>query len=218
MTIVRSRHVGPGDVRPFIPKHRPLVVAEPEVSRVDELEQEKLALEEALVIVRKKAEQDVADARQEGRAEGAISAQQDFTVQAGALVKAAEAAAADFRDTLAELERLSVVIAHAALTRLFDPPQRATDLVTSAITRQFSELRQRGLLTVEVASADFPDEESLALARCGTRGSDVVVAEDLSAGGCRIKFQWGEVDIGLPTQWQALSKLLLEAVHDGSQP
>lgn len=218
MTIVRSRHAGPGNVRPFVPNRPPLVVAEPAVNRLEELEQEKLALEEALAHARKVAVQDVAAAREEGRAEGAEAAQQDFAQLAAALAQTAEAAAADFRAILPELERLSIVIAHTALAKLLDPPQQATDLVTAAIARQVAELRQRGLLTVEVSSADFPDEESLATAKCASGGAAVAVAQDLAAGGCRIKLRYGEIDIGIPTQWQALSRLLLDAAGSDPQP
>ncbi len=211
MTIVRALHVVGAGIRPYIPAPPPAIVHEPEADKVQELETENLALSEAIATLRRSAEQKLLEAREEGRLEGAEAAVCDYAAQAAALAKTAETAGADFARCLSDIESVSTLIAHAALAKVFEQPERQGELVLSAIRRQIAQLRGQVVLGIHVSEADFPDKASInsAMRECGDMG--LTVEPDLSAGCCLIKLKLGEIDIGLPSQWQSLSTLLLDA-------
>jgi flagellar biosynthesis/type III secretory pathway protein FliH len=218
VTIVRLVHTQGAGIRAFVAEARGSGEPTPAFDSVGRLERENFELREAIATLRSDAQEQVLAAREQGRIEGAEVAQRDYAVEAAAIAKTAEAAAAGFGGFLSTIEEMSVVIAHAALSKMFDQPERHSEFVGSLIKRQVLELQGQTIVSIHVSGSDFPDEESLRMAARDGGNPDLTVDGDLPAGACLIKLKLGEIDIGLPTQWNALSKLLLETVCAGEKP
>jgi type III secretion protein L len=190
---------------------------EPPEKEDEALRREIEALRAALVGARTAAGEAETLAREEGRREGA-EARQDADAERFALLDAGiGAATSQFEARLLASEQLALALARAALAKLFDQWEDASELVTRTLARQLANLRRESVLAVRVSAADFPDESarSALAARAATGSISILADPDLQSGGCRLDLQVGHLDLGLETQWLQLSRLLGELAGEG---
>jgi len=219
MNVVRSSQAGRSGVREFVATVPQIETVPSEREMIRSLRAELRQLEEALAAARQGREQELREARAEGRREGVEAAAHDHAVQARLLAGAAQDAVDEFTTRLAEIEGLAALLAQAALSKVFDRTDAQAELVISAIRRQMNELKRAAVVVIEVSPADFPSEEALAAGAAGAGGGyRLAVDPDLGPGGCVVKLRLGELDIGLGTQWAALSRLLGDMAAEGARP
>jgi flagellar biosynthesis/type III secretory pathway protein FliH len=220
VTIVRAMQAQRPEIRAFVGEQPRLEVGQPDVDELAELGAENLALKEALASLRQSVEAKVrtarAEGRAEGRADGLAAAERDHSATSAALVEAAQDAAAAFGARLTELEGLAALLSHSALARILDRPEHWSDLVLSTIRQQVARLRHEAIVQVRVSQSDFPDPADLASAAEQCSGISLVAERELPGGSCLIKLKLGEIDASLPSQWQAISGLLLEMAAESS--
>jgi len=213
MNILRPHQLASGDVRPFAPVCKPLAVVSTEPDPSEALGEEIAALRAELANSRKTAEADAREARKAGFAEGKAAAEKDDAARTAALSEAAQSVVAAWASSLERTDELATRITHAALAKLFDNMPQASDFVSGALRRQLATLERDTIVAIQVSAADFPSPESLAVTAQAV-GAVVTTDPALVAGACVIKLKLGELDIGLPTQWAALSSVLLSAAEE----
>lgn len=138
------------------------------------------------------------------------SAQQAEAERLAALAASLDALSREWGERLADLDSLAVLIARAALSKLFDSWDEATAFVTRTIARQIRLIRREAIVAIRVSSDDFPNEQALnALASEAASGSIRILADpDMAAGECRADLQLGHIDLGAKAQRSQLANLL----------
>ncbi|HEX9933327.1 MAG TPA: hypothetical protein VGB08_10845 [Allosphingosinicella sp.] len=175
------------------------------LAEIARLEDELVAAE----AVRLRAE---AAARADGRREGAAAAAAAENRRVEALEAGIAAASARAEESLAGVERLALLLARTALTKLVATDAPLAGLVGASIARQMEQLRREVVSVVRVSAEDFPDEAALAaLAAAAGTGSVRLLADgDLGAGECRMDLLLGHVDLGVRSRWRDAAALLEE--------
>lgn len=217
MKIVRSFEVAEADVRAFVATVVPEAVLENEFDPWTAQAAEISVLTQKLEEAERSTERRVREARSAGYAQGAAAAEQDFNAQSAAIAAAARSASDSFAAHLGRSDQLAVMIAHAALTKVFEDPEGQADRVISAVRRQLTQLRRETVVAIHVSASDFPTEGSRTDAARAVGEAKLVLDADLPSGGCLIKLKLGELDLGLQGQWRALSQILLGA-SEGAEP
>ncbi len=168
-------------------------------------------------IERLKADVDEAYAKGEaaGRKAGLLEATSREDERLSLARDSAALALAHFDEVLAELARISPLLALEGLQRVIGDPANYPELIRRTIDLQLERLGARSVVCIEVSPADFPDGAS----PTGSAASriDYRTIDDLGPGQCRIKLRLGEVDVGIDQQWGKLSALLCEMSEPGSR-
>ena len=218
MSVVRAHELKIGQVRPFVAA-RP---ASPELSVVPEPDPlliaalaERDALDKDLTELREASRIAIEAARREGHEKGLAAAKANQDEQLAVLSRGVDAALAEWRERITQSETLAALFTHAALAKLFENPEDRAELVLGLIARQIAGLRSEALLSLEVSRADFPDPSDLEERLPALEGAKIRSSIALKSGECRLNLKTGQVDLGIPTQWPALSKLLLEFAGGG---
>ena len=149
----------------------------------------------------------------EGFTDGLRQAKADFTARSEALVEALASALRSHDSAMKELEKLSSMIALAALDRVLGPAHGRDDAVARIVARQVDLLASSAPVEVRVSGEDFADSAALqdALVRVGTDPARVRTDPALASGQVTIRLRLGEVDAGIDQQLTALRRLLSES-------
>ena len=118
-----------------------------------------------------------------------------------------------FDEVLAELARISPLLALEGLQKIIGDPANYPELIGRTIDLHLERLGARSVVCVEVSTADFPD----GAAPTAAGRLDFRTIDDLGPGQCRIKLRLGELDVGIDQQWGKLSALLCEMSEPGSR-
>jgi type III secretion protein L len=108
-------------------------------------------------------------------------------------------------DRLADCELLALQLARVALARILGERESYTDLVSAALGRQLAQLKRDLAVGARVSPLDFADPQSLAALAEAHAGIAVITDPDLAAGECVLDLKLGELDLGIPGQWQRLT-------------
>lgn len=184
---------------------------------LDDAHEEIAALQAALLAAHEAGADAERAAHEAGRGAGRAEAVADGARLADRVGAALDAARAAWDERLAELDTLAVMIARAALGRMFEAPADMADLVARAITQRIAALRADTIVAIHVSAADFAGEEACtALAwQAGVAAATIAADPALKAGECRIDLQLGHVDCGIAVQWRELDAFLagLDGTH-----
>jgi flagellar biosynthesis/type III secretory pathway protein FliH len=145
-------------------------------------------------------------ARAEGRrAATADYKQSDAAALARLEVSIASSAAAVTRQ-IADLEKLSLLIAEAALSRVFAGSEDFAPLVTRAISRQMQMVNRDSLIRIRVSDHDFSDIDTLRRLAQTVGAGHVAVERDegLARGAVNMELRLGALELSVPGHWQAL--------------
>lgn len=174
-------------------------------------------LQRALVEMRELGDRARKEALETGRKEGLRTAQDDIERSIASIVKGVDQAQRAWDERLAELDVLAVMLARAAVAKIFGDGADLADLVTRAIGSRLRALRSERVIGVKVSAADFPDADALDALRAGIgdRAFDVIVDTAFVAGQCRLDLTLGHVDLGIGSQWRELDRFFgtLAAEH-----
>jgi flagellar biosynthesis/type III secretory pathway protein FliH len=148
----------------------------------------------------------------EGFTDGLRQAEADFTARSEALAEALASALRTYDSAVKGLEKLSSMIALAALDRVLGPAHGRDDAVARIVARQVDLLASLAPVEVRVSGEDFADSAALhdALVRVGADPARVRADPVLPSGQVTIRLRLGEVDAGIDQQLTALRRLLLE--------
>ncbi|HEV2818512.1 MAG TPA: hypothetical protein VGW40_14965 [Allosphingosinicella sp.] len=166
--------------------------------------------EEAALLHAEELEAAYAEGREAGRKEAA-----DDGAEALARIEAAaERALALFADELGEMETLAALLARTCLERLLLATEARAVLVRELIAGQAKALDAEAIVRVSVSAADFPRAEGLeaVAASLGSRRCEIIAADELDSGDCRIALRLGTLEIGLGQQWGRLRAVLDDAI------
>lgn len=183
------------------------VAAQAQITR---LSQELEAREEDI----RRLREDVVRARREGEAAGREAGRSESDARRAdylrTLQSGVDAALSLFKDDLAALERLSVVLAEAGLSKILGPGASQADLLPAAIRWQLQALEAQSIVRVSVSRRDFADDDELAAfaVAIDRPGLKIEAVEALAQGECRIKLVLGELDVGIDRQWTRLAEAL----------
>jgi type III secretion protein L len=150
------------------------------------------------------------DGEAEGRKQGREEADQRRAEALVALGRGVEAALERFAGELEALERLSVLVARQALSKVLGDDADRTATLAAAIRHQLQDIEADSVVAVRVSTADFGDPrelERLAAELASTR-VDLAADDDVGRGDCRIQLRLGTLDVGLPRQWARLERTL----------
>jgi flagellar biosynthesis/type III secretory pathway protein FliH len=165
--------------------------------RIQALERELSEIEQALQQSDAQRLQDLALAREAGRAEAVRDFRDGELKRQKTLESAINRAIEQIEARLGQAEKLGLDFALAALEHVVGDPDRRRELVRSAIERQTRGLRRGTLLAVRVSDKDFGDTAALT-ALAPAEAVSVCVDANLESGACRLALRLGEVDISLP--------------------
>ena len=148
----------------------------------------------------------------EGFTDGLRQAEADFTVRSEALAEAIASALSSHDSAMKGLEKLSSMIALAALDRVLGPAHGRDDAVARIVARQVDLLASSAPVEVRVSGEDFAGSAALhdALVRVGVDPVRVRTDPALTSGQVTIRLRLGEVDAGIDQQLTSLRRLLLE--------
>jgi flagellar biosynthesis/type III secretory pathway protein FliH len=148
----------------------------------------------------------------EGFTDGLRQAEADFTTRSEALAEALASALRTHDSAMKGLDKLSSMIALAALDRVLGPTHGRDDAVARIVARQIDLLASSAPVEVRVSGEDFADPAALhdALVRVGADPVRVRTDPALTSGQVTIRLRLGEVDAGIDQQLTALRRLLLE--------
>jgi len=121
-------------------------------------------------------------------------------------------ALASYRDELSAMERLAALLAREALERIVGDPERHVEMLCAIIRRQVEAVDAAAVLRIEVSREDHC--EALGEAAGGV---EVVVADALRSGECRMKMQLGTLEIGVAEQWGRM-RSALDELAEAPQP
>jgi type III secretion protein L len=175
---------------------------------LDAAQDEISQLRAALTETREAAAQAGARAYEDGRQTGMASAAQDEERLFVAVRSGVDSALRAWNDRLAGLDALAVLLAKAGLEKLFGPHADQAELVVRTIGARTALLRQESLVRVQVSALDFPEAAALDPIRRQVGAIDIQIDPALRNGDCRIDLQLGGIDLGIASQWQALSAFL----------
>lgn len=154
------------------------------------------------------------DARAEGEAAGRLAMERDFREsrdKALELLAAGITVAHDKLDDLVQrAELLGVLVARAAIAKLFGQDDAREAAVVDLAKHRLAQIERHMLVAIEVARADFPDTREVQelAARLGVDRVLLSVSDALAPGDCRMRCRLGTLDIGLNQQWGAIRELL----------
>lgn len=147
---------------------------------------------------------------QEGREQASTGFVLDQARQAELLASGIAEAMATFERELGRLDRLSLDIAEAAVTRVIGDPSHYRDLIGRTIAHHIGTLAADAALSIEVSQADFPHDDAMlaAVPELPAPSKAIIkLSSDLPAGTCRIALTLGALDIGMDTQGRRLGEV-----------
>jgi type III secretion protein L len=150
----------------------------------------------------------------EGFTDGLRQAEADFAARSQALADALADALRTHDRAMKGLDKLSSMIALAALDRVLGPSHGRDDAVARIVARQVDLLASSAPVDVRVSAEDFADTAALqeALVRVGADPARVRTDPALTSGQVTIRLRLGEVDAGIDQQLTALRRLLSESM------
>jgi flagellar assembly protein FliH len=186
----------------------PKAKADPRDARISRLEGEIAALRDAFAKAEADASEAIAEAHEQGIAEGLAKAEGREAERIDALRKGLSSAGQRFEAKLATLDGLAPQLARAALEKLFGAVDDWSPMVEAMLARQLATLRRARIVAVQVSPADFSDPGAVE----ALSGSDLCAAldSDLRAGAARIECKLGQIDLDVRDGWGKLSALLDE--------
>lgn len=155
-------------------------------------------------------ERAVLEAEAKGRKAGLDEAANVDAERLDRLKQAIAAASGELSRELASLERLAPALALECLEKLIGDPQQRGALLRDTILHNVRLLDADAIMRVDVPMLDFPETAELSelLSAVAHRRIEVRHAADLKPGGCRIRLQLGELEVGLGQQWDRLGAIL----------
>lgn len=163
-------------------------------------------LSEALAAAGHRADEAIAAALEQGRAD----ARADDAKKLASLGEALGRASVVWRDRLASLDGLAAQLVGASVSKIFGDWDEGAELVIRAVRARLKILRREAVVAVQVSAADFPDQAALEATaeQVGSPGCRLLIDPDLSAGDCRIDLKLGAVDVAPRGQIAAIAALL----------
>lgn len=191
----------------------PTLAVDPEIEALRaEVAQLQSALSEAAAkatSLRAEAQKAVSEAEARGREQGKQDAEDVSTRALAQLKSGIERGVGLLSEQTASMETLALLVARKGLSKVLGDDSQHHELVEEIIRRQVAGIRDQSVLKIGVSARDFagiPDS----LRDAAGPGVEVVVDNDLPAGGCWMQLQLGRIEAGLDQQWSALSRLLDE--------
>lgn len=173
--------------------------------RIAELEAEVERLHDALTEQRSEATKAIEAARKAGRGEAQSS--EDDRVAAVELGIADAFEAWDKR--LEATDRLAVMLARTALTRVFGDQADTGAQVERTIAHHLGRLDEQAVVGFRVSHKDFGEDAIDALAqRIGQPRARVSADPNLASGACRIDLRLGAIDVDPLKQWAIIDRAL----------
>lgn len=158
------------------------------------------------------------DGESDGRKAAREAAEDERETLLAALDDAANKAVEAMRVDMASLERLAVLLAIESLNKILGEPGAFADIAPRLIQNQMARLDPLSVVRMQVSPADFPDDARLAAlaAGIGHPGLEIIAADDLKSGDCRINLVLGTLDVGLNQQWGQLRAVLEDLAEPGT--
>jgi flagellar biosynthesis/type III secretory pathway protein FliH len=183
---------------------------------LDDAREEISRLQALLIDERKLASAAEQTAREAGRLEGRRDVETAVERQVAVVENGVALARRAWDDRLAGLDALAVMLARAALAKVFVEAVDRADLMTSAIARRVAVMRDQTVVAIRVSKSDFPDDEAVTALRSRAETGATEIHPDalLKAGECRLDLQLGQVDLSLGAQWDALDRFLGAMIAD----
>lgn len=177
---------------------------------VDPVEAERDALRAELARIQRelgeadeRADKAVLEAHAKGLREGQAESETRESDRIELLREALAAAAADFGARLDLLDGLAPRLVRAALGKLFDDPDRWSEMAEAMLARQLARLRRSSIVELRISPEDFAEvPDSL------PAGVQVVRDPELGTGACSIRCRLGQIDLDVRAHWAALDALL----------
>jgi type III secretion protein L len=162
----------------------------------------------------------LAKAFADGELAGRSAAEAEFEDERAAALSLLETgiaeAKSDLGSALKNAENIAVLVAHAALGKLFGDASSYKGYVTELIRHQLGRIGQESFVAIEVARADFPNTSEVAdlALSLAIPTERLRVLDELNNGDCRMRMQVGTLEVGVDRQWGAVCALLTEMVSD----
>lgn len=159
---------------------------------------------------------DVDEAHRQGKAAGYQSGLADAETRdadrLAALEKAMTRAAAELKESLSSLERLSTLLARDGLDMVLGDPDYRGEILAKIIAAEVAKIEKSALVEIRLSQEDFADEGELSdlAKRVGVAPTMLLATDELSSGGCVMKLRLGQQEIGLRQQWSVLRARLEE--------
>ena len=220
--IIKSGSLGElSSVRPFtIPSHTPAIAVVKQDEERERLQRRLMALEvelkerdAAIAALRTDVERALVEGRVEGRAAGRAEAEDRQVARLALLQGAIGRCQSELSNSLGSLERLSFLVAQECLDKILGDRDASASLVRRIIEQQIGKVDREMLVGIEVSQEDFPETailEEVVRKAGGARSITVTATTEIPSGGCRMRLQLGNVEVGVNQQWGVLSELLAE--------
>jgi flagellar biosynthesis/type III secretory pathway protein FliH len=190
-------------------------------ARTEELDRQCMALEATIADLRHQLRQAEENATRQsqaalerGRGEGKELAETSETVRIDALTASLARMEREQTEWLSDCEVLALQLTRAALARVLGGGENYAELISATLDRQFAQLKRELALGVRVSPIDFADAASLAELSAMHPGIPVRHDDDLASGECVIDLKLGQLDLGIPGQWQRLTSFFDELANE----
>jgi flagellar biosynthesis/type III secretory pathway protein FliH len=214
--------VGHAEVRPLV-RPAPLAAMPPQdeererlCARIAQLETELSQRDLANAGLRADIDAARESGRSEGRAVGLREAEDRQAQRIALLEENLRSARAKLDESFTALERLAILVAQECLDAILGDPEYRMEALRAIVAKQLSQIEKKALLAIELSSADFPNTASLAAIKGEVKPHKVSVSANsgIGAGGCRMTFRLGRMDVGIGQQWGTLRTLLSEIADE----
>lgn len=187
---------------------------------LEALRKELALRDDAIAKLRDDVEEAHRRGQKEGFAQGRLEAETREQERLQLLEQASAKALEDLKLSLASTERIAALLTHQCLDKLFGETLSYGEIVHGLVRAQLDRLEQHAVVSIEVSSADFPDEEALQTlaTRIGLGATLIKAREDRVSGSCVMQLRLGQLDLGLDRQWGGLRDLLLDIAENAPEP
>lgn len=215
-------------VRPFtIPSHAPAIAVVKQDEERERLQRRLMALEAelkerdaAITALRADVECALVEGKAEGMAVGRAEVEDRQAARLTLLLGSIEQCQAELSNRLESLERLSFLVTQECLDKILGDRDTSAGLVRQIIEHQIGKVDRAMLMSIEVSQEDFPDTTILeeVVRKAGARSITVSATTEIPSGGCRMRLQLGNVEVGIDQQWGVLRELLAELALPEASP